>query len=66
MAIPVFPETKVALKGRKGLVVGIDNDQSIGHALMAAFSVFRLGDINERGYDSNADRSLSSCSLRKN
>jgi enoyl-[acyl-carrier protein] reductase I len=36
MAIPVFPETKVALKGRKGLVVGIANDQSIGHALTAA------------------------------
>src|ERR1700753_1627403 len=29
MNIPVLPETKVALKGRKGLVVGIANDQSI-------------------------------------
>ena len=27
MKIPVFPETKVALKGRKGLVVGIANDR---------------------------------------
>src|SRR5262245_1234742 len=29
MTIPVFPETKVALKGRKGLIGGIANDQSI-------------------------------------
>src|SRR5437763_14670933 len=29
MTIPVFPESKVALKGRKGLVVGIANDESI-------------------------------------
>src|SRR3974390_3834190 len=29
MTIPVYPETSVALKGRKGLVVGIANDQSI-------------------------------------
>ena len=29
MTIPVFPETKVALKGRKGLIVGIANDHSI-------------------------------------
>jgi enoyl-[acyl-carrier protein] reductase I len=29
MNIPVFPETKVALKGKKGLIVGIANDQSI-------------------------------------
>jgi len=27
--IPVFPDTKVALKGKKGLIVGIANDQSI-------------------------------------
>jgi enoyl-[acyl-carrier protein] reductase I len=27
MAIPVYPETKVALKGRKGLIVGIANEQ---------------------------------------
>jgi hypothetical protein len=27
--IPVFPDAKVALKGKKGLVVGIANDQSI-------------------------------------
>jgi NAD(P)-dependent dehydrogenase (short-subunit alcohol dehydrogenase family) len=25
MTIPVFPETRVALKGRKGLIVGIDD-----------------------------------------
>jgi enoyl-[acyl-carrier protein] reductase I len=29
MTIPAFPETRVALKGRKGLIVGIANDQSI-------------------------------------
>ena len=28
MTIPVFPETKIALKGRTGLIVGIANDQS--------------------------------------
>lgn len=27
--IPVFPDAKVALKGKKALVVGIANDQSI-------------------------------------
>ena len=29
MTIPVYPETSVALKGKKGLIVGIANDQSI-------------------------------------
>src|SRR5207237_10356192 len=37
MTIPVFPETKVALKGRKGLVVGIANDQSIAWGCAKAF-----------------------------
>ena len=37
MAIPVFPETKVALKGRKGLIVGIANDQSIAWGCAKAF-----------------------------
>jgi enoyl-[acyl-carrier protein] reductase I len=37
MNIPVFPETKVALKGRKGLVVGIANDQSIAWGCAKAF-----------------------------
>jgi enoyl-[acyl-carrier protein] reductase I len=37
MAIPVFPETKVALKGRKGLVVGIANEQSIAWGCAKAF-----------------------------
>jgi len=37
MNIPVFPETKVALKGRKGLVVGIANDQSIAWGCAQAF-----------------------------
>jgi len=27
MTIPVYPETAVALKGRKGLIVGIANEQ---------------------------------------
>jgi enoyl-[acyl-carrier protein] reductase I len=29
MNIPAFPDTKVALKGKKGLIVGIANNQSI-------------------------------------
>src|SRR5436190_18136480 len=37
MTIPVFPETKVALKGRKGLIVGIANDQSIAWGCARAF-----------------------------
>jgi len=37
MSIPVFPETKVALKGRKGLIVGIANDQSIAWGCARAF-----------------------------
>ena len=37
MNIPVFPETKVALKGKKGLVVGIANDQSIAWGCAKAF-----------------------------
>jgi enoyl-[acyl-carrier protein] reductase I len=37
MAIPMFPETKVALKGRKGLIVGIANDQSIAWGCAKAF-----------------------------
>ena len=35
--IPVVPETKVALKGKKGLVVGIANDQSIAWGCARAF-----------------------------
>jgi len=37
MSVPVFPETKVALKGRKGLIVGIANDQSIAWGCAKAF-----------------------------
>jgi enoyl-[acyl-carrier protein] reductase I len=37
MNIPVFPETAVALKGKKGLVVGIANDQSIAWGCAKAF-----------------------------
>jgi enoyl-[acyl-carrier protein] reductase I len=37
MTIPVFPETKVALKGRKGLIVGIANEQSIAWGCAKAF-----------------------------
>jgi enoyl-[acyl-carrier protein] reductase I len=37
MNIPVFPETRVALKDRKGLVVGIANDQSIAWGCARAF-----------------------------
>jgi enoyl-[acyl-carrier protein] reductase I len=37
MTIPAFPETKVALKGRRGLIVGIANDQSIAWGCAKAF-----------------------------
>ncbi|HWW49569.1 MAG TPA: enoyl-ACP reductase FabI [Xanthobacteraceae bacterium] len=37
MTIPLYPETKVALKGKKGLVVGIANDQSIAWGCAKAF-----------------------------
>ena len=37
MTIPVFPETKVALKGRKGLIVGIANDRSIAWGCAKSF-----------------------------
>ena len=37
MNIPVFPDTKVALKGRKGLIVGIANDKSIAWGCARAF-----------------------------
>src|SRR5262245_3316972 len=37
MPIPEYPETKVALKGRKGLIVGIANDQSIAWGCARAF-----------------------------
>src|SRR6187200_830365 len=37
MAIPTYPETRVALKGRKGLIVGIANDQSIAWGCAKAF-----------------------------
>jgi enoyl-[acyl-carrier protein] reductase I len=35
--IPLFPDTKVALKGKKGLIVGIANDQSIAWGCAKAF-----------------------------
>src|ERR1700724_2374872 len=37
MTIPAFPETRIALKGRKGLIVGIANDQSIAWGCAKAF-----------------------------
>ena len=37
MTIPAYPETNVALKGRKGLIVGIANDQSIAWGCAKAF-----------------------------
>ena len=37
MTIPVYPETAVALKGRKGLIVGIANEQSIAWGCARAF-----------------------------
>src|SRR5271168_1204938 len=35
--IPTFPDTKVALRGRKGLIVGIANEQSIAWGCAKAF-----------------------------
>jgi enoyl-[acyl-carrier protein] reductase I len=37
MTIPKYPETKVALKGKKGLIVGIANNQSIAWGCAKAF-----------------------------
>jgi enoyl-[acyl-carrier protein] reductase I len=37
MKIPVYPESSIALKGKKGLVVGIANDQSIAWGCAKAF-----------------------------
>jgi enoyl-[acyl-carrier protein] reductase I len=36
--IPVFPDTQVALKGKKGLIVGIANDQSIAWGVRQGIS----------------------------
>ena len=35
--IPVFPDSKVALKGKKGLIVGIANEHSIAWGCARAF-----------------------------
>jgi enoyl-[acyl-carrier protein] reductase I len=35
--IPIYPETRVALKGRRGLIVGIANEQSIAWGCAKAF-----------------------------
>src|SRR3978361_167626 len=52
MTIPAFPETKIALKGRKGLIVGIANDQSIAwgcaRALRALGAELAVTYLNER------------------
>src|SRR5246127_5392163 len=52
MTIPVFPETKVALKGKKGLIVGIANDQSIAWGCAKAFralgAVLAVTYLNEK------------------
>ena len=37
MNIPVFPETKVALTGKKALIVGIANEHSIAWGCARAF-----------------------------
>jgi len=37
MSIPAYPDTSVALKGRKGLIVGIANDHSIAWGCAKAF-----------------------------
>ena len=42
MSIPVFPETKVALKGKKALIVGIANEARAFRALGAELAVTYL------------------------
>ena len=37
MSIPVFPEAKLALKGKKALIVGIANEHSIAWGSRALF-----------------------------
>jgi enoyl-[acyl-carrier protein] reductase I len=37
MTIPALPDTKVLLKGRRGLIVGIANKQSIAWGCAKAF-----------------------------
>ena len=37
MTIPFFPERSVMLKGKRGLIVGIANDQSIAWGCAKAF-----------------------------
>jgi enoyl-[acyl-carrier protein] reductase I len=37
MSIPVFPETKLALKGKKARIVGIANEHSIAWGCARAF-----------------------------
>jgi enoyl-[acyl-carrier protein] reductase I len=37
MSIPVFPEAKLALKGKKALIVGIANEHSIAWGCACAF-----------------------------
>jgi len=37
MSIPVFPEAKLALKGKKALIVGIANEHSIAWGCARAF-----------------------------
>src|SRR5947209_3717394 len=50
--IPIFPDSKVALKGKKGLIVGIANDQSIAWGCARAFrglgAELALTYLNER------------------
>src|SRR6476646_381619 len=40
MSIPVFPEAKLALKGKKALIVGIANEHSIAWGCAKAFRAF--------------------------
>ena len=45
MNIPVFPEARIALKGKKGLIVGIANDQSIAWGCAKAFPLASGADL---------------------
>ena len=72
IAIPVYPETATALKGRKGLIVGIANDQSIAwgcakafRALGADLAVTYLNDKSKKFVEPDRRRPCSS-ELRRN
>ena len=64
--IPVFPDSKVALKGKKGLIVGIANENSIAPPPIVAAREHRpLRESLGYGRDQFANRVASLGSRRK-